>query len=361
MSPFPSRGETAEPSTRVTRGTGFPFVAVAVPVSVVTRGGASHVRPNMADVIEIEGLRKEYRSVRRSRTVAVDRLGLTVPEGGVFGLLGPNGSGKTTTIRCLLGLARPTAGRIRLLGATLPGGLAGVVGSVGAVVDSAAFLPTMSGRAQLHLLARVARVPLSRADDALEQLGLASRAGDPVRRYSLGMRQRLGLAAALLKDPALLVLDEPANGLDPAGMKDVRELLRRLASEGRTVFLSSHLLAEVEQTCDTVAILKEGRCIACAPMREVLADAGDTGGRRATIVRVDDLARARTVLARAGIEVEVVDHHVRALTTDGAAITQALAGAGLWVTELRPQEVSLEDLFIALTGAPVQPSHEVAS
>ena len=309
----------------------------------------------MANVIEVEGLRKEYRSLRRSRTVAVDDLHLSVPEGCVFGLLGPNGSGKTTTIRCLLGLARPTSGRIRVLGRPLPAGLAAVMGSIGAVVESAAFLPTMTGREQLHLLARVAGVPLARADSALEELGLASRADDAVKRYSLGMRQRLGLAAALLKDPALLVLDEPANGLDPAGMKEMRDLLRRLASEGRTVFLSSHLLAEVEQTCSTVAILKEGRCITSAPIGTVRAD------RQAMYVRVDDLARGRDVLVRAGFDTEVVDHHLRVAGADGAAITRTLASDGLWVMDLRPQEVSLEDLFLEMTGPSAVRYQEVST
>src|SRR6266498_299730 len=178
-------------------------------------------------VIEIRGLRKEFRRIRGGSTIAVAGLDLEVPSGGVFGFLGPNGSGKTTTIRCLLGLVSPTAGACRLLGASSRGELAAV--------------PGFSGRRNLTLLARIAGVGRRRVDEVLELVDLAGRAGDRVRTYSLGMRQRLGIAAALLKDPEVLILDEPANGLDPAGIKEIRDLLRSLGREGRTVFVSSHL------------------------------------------------------------------------------------------------------------------------
>jgi ABC-2 type transport system ATP-binding protein len=196
-------------------------------------------------VIEIEGLRKEYRRFRGGTTVAVDGLHLEVPEGGVFGFLGPNGSGKTTTIRCLLGLVRPSAGAMRLLGEPTPGHLERVVTRIGSIVETPALFPTMTGRENLRLLGALHGIGQARVEDVLGQVGLADRGDDKVRKYSLGMRQRLGLAAALLHDPALLVLDEPANGLDPAGIREIRELLRGLAAEGRTVFVSSHLLAEV--------------------------------------------------------------------------------------------------------------------
>ena len=181
------------------------------------------------DVIEVEGLRKEFRR-RGRRTVALDGLDLAVPEGGVFGFLGPNGSGKTTTIRCLLGLARPTGGRLHLLGADVTRGLPAVLPRVGSMLEGGGFFPTMSGRENLRLLGGLDGIPLRRVDDLLEEVGLAGRSTDLVRGYSLGMRQRLGLAAALLKDPALLVLDEPVNGLDPAGIREVRNLLRRLGA-----------------------------------------------------------------------------------------------------------------------------------
>src|SRR3954463_2283650 len=240
----------------------------------------------MAAVIEIEGLRKEYRRRRGGRSVAVDGLDLSVPEGSVYGFLGPNGSGKPTTIRSLLGLVRPTAGKVRLLGADVPRGLPSVIGRVGAIVESPALFPTMSGRENLRLLAGMGSADRGRVDQVLEQVGLTERADDLVRKYSLGMRQRLGLAAALLEDPALVVLDEPANGLDPAGIRQVRELLRGLGREGRTVFVSSHILAEVEHTCDIVAILRHGRCVASGTVESVLASAGPSGW----LVKVDDLA-----------------------------------------------------------------------
>ena len=214
----------------------------------------------MDTVIEVEALRKEYRRVRGSRTMAVDGLDLTVPRGGVFGFLGPNGAGKTTTIRCLLGLVRPTGGRCRLLGEE-PGGLHKVIGRVGSIVETPALFPTMTGRRNLRLLGGLDGHGSTAVTDVLERVGLAERADDLVKTYSLGMRQRLGLAAALLKDPALLILDEPANGLDPAGIREIRLLLRSLAAEGRTVLVSSHQLSEVQVTCDAVAIVDRGRVV----------------------------------------------------------------------------------------------------
>ncbi|MGH9282871.1 MAG: ABC transporter ATP-binding protein, partial [Acidimicrobiales bacterium] len=230
----------------------------------------------MPDVIETHQLRKVYRRLRGGLTVAVDGLDLSVPEGGVFGFLGPNGSGKTTTIRCLLGLVRPSAGSARLLGAQVPGALPTVISRVGSIVETPTLFPTFSGRRNLRLLGRLQGVGPKAVDEVLERVGLAERADHLVRTYSLGMRQRLGVAAALLKDPALLVLDEPANGLDPAGIKEIRELVRRLGAEGRTVFVSSHLLTEIQATCDRVAILTRGRCVAAGPVQEVLT-AGRAG------------------------------------------------------------------------------------
>ena len=304
-------------------------------------------------VIEIEGLRKAYRRRGQPAHMAVDGLDLAVPEGGVYGFLGPNGSGKTTTIRCLLGLVRPSGGRMRLLGHPVPGGLAAAVRGVGAIVEAPALFPTMTGRENLRLLAAVDRIGPRRVEYVLEAVELAPRAGDLVRKYSLGMRQRLAIAAALLKDPALLVLDEPANGLDPAGIRQVRELMRGLAREGRTVFLSSHLLAEVEQTCDRVAILRRGRCVAAGRVAEVLAAARPEG----LLVRVDDLAAGADALRRRGFGVERHDGHL-VVDLPGAQagrVTQALAAARLWVTELRAREATLEDLFLELTGEPEPP------
>ncbi len=300
-----------------------------------------------ANVIEIQGLCKEYRR-GKSRRAAVDGLDLSVPEGGVYGFLGPNGSGKTTTIRCLLGLVRPTRGQLRLLGRDVPDGLAVALRAVGAIVESPALFPTMTGRENLRLLGAIDGIGKRRVEEVLDEVGLADRGGDLVRKYSLGMRQRLAIAATLLKDPALLVLDEPANGLDPAGIRQVRELMRRLVGEGRTVFLSSHILAEVEQTCDRVAILRRGRCVAEGTVGSVLASAGRSG----LIVKVDDLAAGHDALRRRGIAAERQDGHLRVDVAVEAAgrVSEALAGEGQWVTELRPEEHTLEDLFLELTS-----------
>jgi ABC-2 type transport system ATP-binding protein len=300
------------------------------------------------NVIETEGLRKVYRRLRGPETVAVDRLDLAVPEGGVFGFLGPNGSGKTTTIRCLLGLVRPSAGTARLLGADVATGLPGVAGKVGSIVEAPALFPTFSGRRNLTLLGRLEGIGPKTVDDALERVGLGERGGHLVRTYSLGMRQRLGIAAALLKDPAVLVLDEPANGLDPAGIKEIRQLVRRLGDEGRTVFVSSHLLTEIQATCDRVAILTRGRCVAAGPVDDVLS-AGRTG---TMVARLADVAAGAAALVAAGIGARVVGDavHVDLPPSEAARVSETLAAARLWITELRPQAVSLEDVFLELTG-----------
>ncbi|MET0627051.1 MAG: ABC transporter ATP-binding protein [Acidimicrobiia bacterium] len=314
----------------------------------------------MTPVIEIDGLRKEYarrrlmgpgQARRRGgprRVVAIDGLDLSVPEGGVFGFLGPNGSGKTTTIRCLLGLVRPTSGEVRLFGEDVRVALPHAIRRVGSIVETPMFFPTMSARENLRLLGAIDRIPAPRVDAMLERVGLGERADDDVRRFSLGMRQRLGLAAALLKDPALVILDEPANGLDPAGMREVRDVLRTLGDEGRTVLVSSHLLAEVEQTCDRVAILKRGRCVATGTVDEVL---GRADGE--LVVRVADLVAGAAALGRAGIAVQRCDDHLlaRVGSEDSARVTEVLAAERLWVSELRVAEHSLEERFLELTAA----------
>jgi ABC-2 type transport system ATP-binding protein len=275
-------------------------------------------------------------------------LDFAVPEGGVFGFLGPNGAGKTTTIRCLLGLVAPTAGTCRLLGTDVRGELHRVLGRVGTIVETPALFPTMSGRRNLELLGRLESIGPRRVTATLERVGLGERADDLVKRYSLGMRQRLGLAAALLKDPEVLILDEPANGLDPAGIKEVRELLRDLGGEGRTVFMSSHLLSEVRQTCDRVAILARGRCVAAGPVAEVLTNGHGAG----LLVRLEDPQRGGAVLAAAGIPASLDGNRLRvALAPEQAAtITHALADQGLYLTELRPDEADLETVFLQLTA-----------
>ena len=301
----------------------------------------------MDTVIELEGLRKEYRRLRGARTVAVDGLDLVVPRGGVFGFLGPNGAGKTTTIRCLLGLVRPSGGRCRLLGLE-PADLHRVVGRVGSIVESPTMFPRFSARRNLELLARIDGVGRSRVREVLEEAGLAERADDLVKNYSLGMKQRLGIAAALLKDPELLILDEPANGLDPAGIVEVRQLMRRLGREGRTVFVSSHILGEVQQTADRVAILAKGRTVATGPVHEVLT----TGRATGLLVRLDDVAAGLRALTDAGISATSDDGAIRVGVppAEAARITRTLADRGLYLTELRPDEADLETVFLELTS-----------
>jgi ABC-2 type transport system ATP-binding protein len=303
----------------------------------------------MTAVIEVEGLHKVYvrhKRFGRREAHAVDGLDLSVPEGGVFGFLGPNGSGKTTTIRCLLGLVRATEGRCRILGAE-PGDLASVIGRIGSIVETPLLFPTFSGRRNLRLLADLGGFAGRDVDGPLDRVGLLDRADDQVRTYSLGMRQRLAIAATLLKDPDLLVLDEPANGLDPAGIREIRELLRSLADEGRTVFVSSHILSEVQQTCDRVAILSRGRCVTSGTVDEVL----HAGASSALILKTADLDRALATLAEKGIAAIREGDHLRAEVDPARAaqLNHTMAEAGHWLTELRPDEASLEDVFLRLT------------
>jgi ABC-2 type transport system ATP-binding protein len=301
----------------------------------------------VSGVIQIEGLRKSYRRLRGGTTVAVDGLNLEVPEGGVFGFLGPNGAGKTTTIRCLLGLVAPGAGHISLLGSDVPRALPDVIRRVGSIVETPTPFPRFTGRRNLEILARIDGIGRKAVDDVLERVGLGDRGDDLVKTYSLGMKQRLGIAAALLKDPVVLVLDEPANGLDPAGIVEVRELLRRLGAEGRTVFVSSHILSEIQQTADRVAILARGRCVREGAVSDVLASRGGEG----LIVRLRDLEAGRAVLADAGIEATVAGDALRVAMapSEGERVSRALAERGLYVTELRREEVDLETVFLELT------------
>ncbi|HET9500569.1 MAG TPA: ABC transporter ATP-binding protein [Marmoricola sp.] len=296
-------------------------------------------------VIETAGLRKVYGAVGR-RTVAVDDLDLTVERGGVHGFLGPNGSGKTTTIRMLVGLARPSGGSIRLLDQPLPERLPLALEGVGAVVDAPQFSPGLSVRRNLQLLARSGHVERARVDEVLERVDLRDRARTRYRRLSLGMKQRLAIAAALLKSPELLILDEPTNGLDPAGISDMRRLVRELGDSGTTVLLSSHNLAEVQQVCRSVSIIADGRLLASGPVRQLL---GENVAR--TRVGVADLHSAALHLRDAGYtvvrdaEVLVVEGHEHP-----DAIARLLAEHGLFVSELSAMRPDLETFFLQLTG-----------
>lgn len=314
----------------------------------------------MSSVIEVVGLRKEFRRLRGPRTVAVAGLDLSVPKGGVFGFLGPNGSGKTTTIRCLLGLVQPSSGSCHLLGEPSPARLPHVIGRVGSIVETPTFFPRFTGHRNLSLLASLQGIESKKVDEVLDFVGLGARKKDNVRTYSLGMRQRLGLAAALLKDPEVLILDEPANGLDPAGIKEVRELLRKLGEEGRTVFVSTHILAEVAQTCDRVAILSRGRLVTAGPVSEILSGGQPTG----LIVRLGDMRAGLEALTAAGFAASAGEGFIRVAIEPGQAerVTRALADAGLYLSELRPEEADLESVFLQLTQehpdapAPAPPS-----
>jgi ABC-2 type transport system ATP-binding protein len=228
---------------------------------------------------------------------------------------------------------------------------------IGAIVETPAMFPTMTARENLALLGAIDGIGRRRVEVCLSRVGLADRADDKVAKFSLGMRQRLGLAGALLKDPELLVLDEPANGLDPAGIREIRELLRTLGAEGRTVFVSSHLLSEVEQTCDSVAIIDRGQLVLSGRVDDVLAEAT----RPSLLVGVGDTVTAADVLRRAAFEVEVAGDLLRVAVpaAQGAHVTKMLADAGLYVSELRPDAVSLEELFLSITGHTTEDEEEV--
>jgi ABC-2 type transport system ATP-binding protein len=301
----------------------------------------------MAAVLEIEGLHKTYRTLRRGPRVALDGLDMSVEAGQVHGFLGPNGSGKTTTLRILLGLVRPTSGRMRLFGRPVPHALPEIAHRVGAIVESPQFFGNFSGRRTLRLLATAGNVPHTRVDEVLDLVGMRDRGDDRVRTYSLGMKQRLAVASALLKSPELLILDEPANGLDPAGIRAMRDLMRNVASTGTTVVISSHILAEIQHICDSMTIVSRGRRVGAGPVAEVLA-AQNRGEFR---VRVADQSRAAGILTKAGVPVTTHDDHLLVGDlADPSWITETLAAHGLFVAELTPVVPDLESVFLSLTG-----------
>lgn len=303
--------------------------------------------------VETHALRKTYRT-RRGRQVAVEGLDLRVPRGGVHGFLGPNGSGKTTTIRMLLGLITADSGEMTIFNQPVPERLPAVVGSIGAIVEQPKFFPPFSGRRNLQLLAQGIGAPAARVDEVLAEVGLAERGRDRFRSYSLGMRQRLAIAATLLKDPELLIFDEPTNGLDPAGIHEIRATMRGLADAGRTVLVSSHILTEVQQVADTVSIIGRGRLLAEGDVSEILA----RGVQESVQLRVPGTERAAGLLAAAGYVVQAgPDQSLDVAAPPGAtgpldagAITELLARAGLYLTELVPRRADLEQVFLALTA-----------
>jgi ABC-type multidrug transport system ATPase subunit len=292
-------------------------------------------------VVHTRGLSKRY----GSGVLAVDQLDLNVMRGEVYGFLGPNGAGKTTTLRMLLGLIAPTSGEANVVGHRPgePGGLE----RIGALVENPAFYPYLSGRDNLNVVAHFCGVPLSKVDRALEQVDLLARGKDKYGTYSLGMKQRLGVAAALVKDPELLILDEPTNGLDPQGMVDMRDLIRQLGQGERTVLLSSHLLNEVEQICDRVGVIQHGRMIAEGTVDEL------RGGTE-LLVRATPADRARSIVEELVGPGEVREKDGALLLKVGneraAEINRGLVTAGVDVTELRLSEQTLEEVFLQLTG-----------
>jgi ABC-type multidrug transport system ATPase subunit len=294
----------------------------------------------MTFAIETRGLTKRYGDA----LVAVDDLELRVRPGEVYGFLGPNGAGKTTTLRMLLGLVRPTSGEAAVLG--LPPGSPDGLARIGAIVEAPAFYPYLSGRDNLRVIARYAGVSEERVDAVLAEVRLSTRAADRFATYSQGMKQRLGVAAALIKNPELLILDEPTNGLDPAGMAEMRQFIRSLGEGGRTVVLSSHLMGEIEQVADRVGVIRAGSLVAEGTVEELRGRAGlrvqahpldDAARLIGSLPGVDDVARADGALD---------------VTVDpalAATINRALVEAGLSVSELHAQKASLEDVFLELT------------
>jgi len=305
----------------------------------------------MDPVISLRNVTKRF-----GANVAVDDVTIDVPAGRCYGWLGPNGCGKTTLIRMMLGLARPSAGRIAVRGHEIPGDARDALSRVGAIVEEPRFYPYLSGRANLEVWAAHQGPDSRRAiDGALERVGLRDRAGDKVGGYSLGMRQRLGVARALLNDPELLVLDEPTNGLDPAGLQEFRTMIRELVGEGRSVFISSHILSEVEKMADDIAIIEQGKVLAHGPVADLLS-----GGRQAVGVRIADVDRGLPLLRGLPFarEVRATDAApgtfevlVDELTDDHLLETgRALFQAGVGVLALQPVRETLERRFLELTG-----------
>ncbi|WP_329022050.1 ABC transporter ATP-binding protein [Streptomyces sp. NBC_00690] len=304
----------------------------------------------MTAVIETHGLTKRYRGGQ----LAVDRLDLIVPAGSVFGFLGPNGSGKTTTIRMLMGLIEPTAGSAHVLGGPMPKAVRSVLPQVGALIEGPALYGFLSGRDNLARYDSAdptadPRTRRARVAAALDRVGLTSAAGKKAKAYSLGMKQRLGLAAALLQPRRLLVLDEPTNGLDPQGMREIRSLVRELAGDGTTVFLSSHLLDEIEQVCTHAAVMAQGRLLTQGPVAELAARA--RGRLAVTTPDPVDAARLLKELGITGVSVE--EDRVTGDPPDGGELSDlsaALVHAGVRVRGFGIERASLEDAFLALTG-----------
>ena len=291
--------------------------------------------------IETHGLSKQF-----GKHTAVDDLTIHLPAGTIAGFVGPNGAGKTTTIRLLLGLVRPNAGSATILGHALTGAER-YLPRVGALIEAPAFYPSLSGRTNLEVLARLGGYPSSRVSELLEVVDLTDRARDRVGTYSLGMKQRLGVAMALLPEPELLILDEPANGLDPLGIIGIRDLLRRLVAQGKTILLSSHMLGELEKVMDWLIMLNQGKALYCGPARDLLAQRVEVVVEAGDAAQLDLVAR---IVDEAGYAVTREDQALRIACPAGFAETlhRRAGEAGAPDLTIRVKEASLEQLFLAL-------------
>ena len=292
-------------------------------------------------IVETHSLTKRY----GSGVLAVDSVDMSVRRGEVYGFLGPNGAGKTTTLRMLVGLIRPTSGTATVAGHA-PGDPTGLA-KIGSLIESPGFYPYLSGRENLRVVADLAGVNHKRVEEILDMVELGSRAGRKFSTYSTGMKQRLGVAAAVLKDPELLILDEPTNGLDPQGMAEMRKLIKDIGQGDRTVLLSSHLLGEVEQICDRVGVISNGHLVKQATVQELLGEKGVT-------VRAEPSDKASEVLTKMFGPASVVREdgyfHLKTDPSRSMEINRQLTTAGIGVSELRPFERSLEEVFFQLTG-----------
>jgi ABC-type multidrug transport system ATPase subunit len=292
-------------------------------------------------IVETHGLTKRF----GSGVLAVDSIDMSVRRGEVYGFLGPNGAGKTTTLRMLVGLIRPTSGAATVAGHR-PGEPAGLA-TIGSLIESPGFYPYLSGRENMRVIADLASVNHKRVDEVLDIVELSKSAGRKFGTYSTGMKQRLGVAAALLKDPDLLILDEPTNGLDPQGMAEMRKLIKDIGQGDRTVLLSSHLLGEVEQICDRVGVISNGKLVTQSTVQELLGEEG-------VLVRAQPIEQAEEILTRmyGADAISRQDGAIRLKTKpeNSVEINRSLTAAGIGVSELRPFERSLEQVFFQLTG-----------
>ena len=310
----------------------------------------------MPAIVEVDDLTKTYARRGGEDVIAVSHLAMRLGEPGtVHGFLGPNGSGKTTTIRCLLGLVRPSSGRVRVFGADSTNSFHEVASRVGAIVENPKLFPKFSGRRNLQLLADLGGLPKGSVDGALRTVGLDGRDKDSFESYSLGMRQRLAIGAALLKNPDLLILDEPANGLDPAGIAEMRSLIRSIADQGKAVLVSSHQLAEMEQVCDEVTIINHGELVVSGPLAEVRSH----GGEDSVVVTIDDRDAAIAVLTRHGLaahpRAQADELTVQVEPVRAGDVNRVLALEGRYLRGLRTEQTTLETAFLNLTGGPPPP------